>query len=72
LYNVNEIVYYKLDGTDNPGSAKVKLLKPTFKILGFQCWRVEVIAMVKPSQFQRLKVGVIRPNVSERWFSKVE
>jgi hypothetical protein len=72
MYNVNEVVYYKLDGTDSPGYVKVKLLKPTLKILGFQCWRVEVIALVKPSQCQRLKVGAIRPNVSERWFSKVE
>jgi hypothetical protein len=46
----------------------VQLLKPLYKILGYQVWKVRVVAIVEKASFGgNPKVGQIQ-KLSERWF----
>ncbi len=69
-YLPGEIVNYKLDDSDDPGSAKVELDRPTGKvILGYKIWKVKVVEVTKQSKLLRAKIGQGH-QVSERWFSR--
>ena len=70
MYKINDIVKFRLDDSKEPGYAKVKLIKPTIKILSYQCWKVKVIEILKPSKLKKVKEGSVIASVSERWFSK--
>jgi len=61
----NDIVKFKLDDSDNPGYAMVRILKPTHFVNGHQCWQVKVISTITPSQWRKLTTGAIVKSVSE-------
>ncbi len=70
MYSKGDIVNYTLDDSDNPGIAKIELIKPKFKMLGYTCWNVKVIEVIKRSTFAgNPKVGKTE-TISERWFRK--
>ncbi len=63
-YKANETVTY----ANVNGLVKVLLLKPVFKILGFQVWNVRVLEVTKKASFGgNPKVGTTE-QISERWF----
>jgi hypothetical protein len=67
---IGQTATFKLDDTPTPGFAKVKLLGQT-KVMGIQGWRVEVIEIIRPSQFRKLKVGR-KLVVAEKHLSGIE
>lgn len=62
---------FKLDDTDNPGLARVKLLRENSQlsnVLPWKVWKAEVLEIVKPSTANmksRVKVGK-RMDVGEK------
>jgi hypothetical protein len=65
---VNDTPLFKLDDSDNPGYARVQLLKPKFQMLGYQCWQAKITEIIKPSDLIKYKVGT-QHVISERWLS---
>lgn len=66
MYNANDVVIYE----NVDGLVKIQLIKPAFKMVGFQVWNVKVLEIVKKSSFGgNPKVGQ-REKISERWFVK--
>jgi hypothetical protein len=49
--------YFKLDDSENPGYARVKILSQNKKMLPAKVYRVEVIEITKPSLIRGCKVG---------------
>lgn len=66
MYKPNDIVTYN----NVDGLVKVQLLKPLFKMVGFQVWKVRVLEIVKKASWGgNPKVGKTE-DLSERWFVK--
>ena len=65
MYKINDVVTYR----NQDGLAKIQLLKPTIKILGFQIWSARVLEVSKAATFGgNPKVGQTK-QISERWFN---
>jgi len=65
------VALFKADDTDDPGLAKVRLLKQARIIGGHGIWRVEVLTIVRPSAIRKLKAGQ-KLEVSEGLLSPFE
>lgn len=66
MNKADDVVIY----TNQDGLVKVRLIKPVFKILGFQVWNVKVLEITKKASFGgNPKVGQVE-QISERWFVK--
>lgn len=65
MYKENDVVTYK----NQDGLVKIQLLKPTFKMVGFQVWQAKILEIIQKASFGgNPKVGSIQ-NISERWFN---
>lgn len=48
---------YKIDDSDNPGIARVKILSKGKRFMGKQLFKIEVVEIVRPSTFAGCRVG---------------
>jgi hypothetical protein len=64
MYKTNDTITYR----SQDGLVKAKLLKPVFKVLGYQVWNIKVLEVTKKASFGgNPKIGMTL-QVSERWF----
>ena len=70
-FTVGSIALFKIDDTDDPGLARVKLLSENSKLsnlLPWKVWKVEVLEVVKPSKADMKSLANIgtRKDVGEK------
>lgn len=64
------IASLQLDDSPNPGSAKVRLIEPVRFVNGYQCWKVEILEVTKPSPYLTIGVGQ-KFDVTEKHLSNI-